>query len=86
MAAPWLSTITGSLDGLAAVVDGGDYAAPGQQSLEFSDLTDILTASADQGIGTEVVGVVQTLIRRQVEAGHGHEGFARIYESIRRPA
>jgi hypothetical protein len=85
MAAPWLSTVTGTLDGLAAVVDGGDYTVPGQQSLEFSDLTDIVAASADQGIGTEVIGMVQGLIRRQIDAGHGHEGFARIYESIRQP-
>ncbi|TQM83083.1 3-hydroxyisobutyrate dehydrogenase-like beta-hydroxyacid dehydrogenase [Saccharothrix saharensis] len=84
-AAPWLSAMTGGFAGFAAVVDGGDYAAPGQQSLEFSDLGDMVAAGAAQGISTEVVDVVQALIRRQVEAGHGKEGFARIYESIRNP-
>ncbi|GAB2983559.1 NAD(P)-dependent oxidoreductase [Saccharothrix stipae] len=85
-AAPWLSAMTGAFAGFAAVVDGGDYTGPGQQSLEFSDLGDMVDASAAQGISTEVVGVVQGLIRRQVDAGHGKEGFARIFESIRQPA
>ncbi|MCC8250971.1 NAD(P)-dependent oxidoreductase [Saccharothrix luteola] len=85
-AAPWLAAMTGGFAGFAAVVDGGDYTVPGQQSLEFSDLGDMLDASAARGISTEVVGVVQDLIRRQVDAGHGKEGFARIYESIKNPA
>ncbi|MEU4257500.1 NAD(P)-binding domain-containing protein [Streptomyces fradiae] len=83
MAAPWLSAMTSGLEGFAAVVDGGDYTVAGQQSLEFSDLGDILAASAEQGVGTEVVDAVQQLIRRQIDAGHGKEGFARIIESLR---
>ncbi|MEU4623333.1 NAD(P)-binding domain-containing protein [Actinoplanes sp. NPDC023801] len=83
MAAPWLAAMTGALAGFAAVVDNGDYTVPGQQSLAFSDLTDLIDAGRAQGIGTEMVDVVQRLIRRQVDAGHGAEGFARIIESIR---
>ncbi|WP_457786117.1 NAD(P)-dependent oxidoreductase [Streptomyces rochei] len=85
MAAPWLSAMTGAFEGFAAVIDGGDYTVEGQQSLEFSDLGDILAASSDQGVSTEAVAMVQRLIRRQVDAGHGGEGFARVFESIRRP-
>ena len=87
MAAPWLTAMTGSFQGFAAVIDGGDYTVEGQQSLEFSDLAlgSLLTASADEGINTEVVAVVQHLMRRQIEAGHGKEGFARIIESIKQP-
>ncbi len=85
-AAPWLTAMTGYFQGLAAVIDGGDYTVEGQQSLEFSDLTDIVTASADQGIGTEMVAAVQRLIQRQIDAGHRKEGFARIIESIKQPA
>ncbi|MFD1149558.1 NAD(P)-dependent oxidoreductase [Saccharothrix hoggarensis] len=85
-AAPWLAAMTGGLAGYAAVVDGGDYTVPGQQSLEFSDLGDMVAASAAQGISTEVVDMVQRLIRRQIDAGHGKEGFARIFESIKQPA
>jgi 3-hydroxyisobutyrate dehydrogenase-like beta-hydroxyacid dehydrogenase len=84
-AAPWLAAMTGGFAGMAAVVDGGDYTVAGQQSLEFSDLGDILAASTEQGVDTEAVAMVQRLIRRQIDAGHGKEGFARIFESIRRP-
>ncbi|WP_412075762.1 NAD(P)-dependent oxidoreductase [Streptomyces xanthophaeus] len=83
MATPWLTAMTGGFEGFAAVIDGGDYTVEGQQSLEFSDLGDLLAASSDQGISTEVVDMVQRLIRRQIDAGHGEEGFARIFESIR---
>ncbi|MDA0566386.1 NAD(P)-binding domain-containing protein [Streptomonospora sp. S1-112] len=86
MAAPWQAAMTAAFDGLGEVIDGGDYTVPGQQSLLFSDLGDMVDASAAQGISTEVVAMVQNLIRRQIDAGHGEEGFARIYESIRNPA
>ncbi|TXS52894.1 NAD(P)-dependent oxidoreductase [Streptomyces sp. t39] len=85
-AAPWLAAMTGGFQGFAEVVDGGDYTVPGQQSLEFSDLGDILAAGAEQGVAPDAVAMVQRLIRRQIDAGHGKEGFARIFESIRNPA
>ncbi|MFB8352095.1 imine reductase family protein [Streptomyces niveus] len=80
-----MTAMTGALEGFAAVVDGGDYTVDGQQSLEFSSLDDILAASSEQGIGTEAVAMVQRLIHRQIDAGHGAEGFARIIESIKQP-
>ncbi|MFH8370960.1 NAD(P)-dependent oxidoreductase [Streptomyces sp. NPDC018031] len=85
MAAPWLTAMTGGFHGFAEVIDGGDYTVEGQQSLEFSNLGDLLAASSDQGISTEVVEMVQRLIQRQIDAGHGEEGFARIIESIKQP-
>ncbi|MEQ4719013.1 NAD(P)-binding domain-containing protein [Nonomuraea sp. B19D2] len=85
MAAPWLTAMTGAFHGFAAVIDGGDYTVEGQQSLEFSNLSNLLAASSDQGISTEVVAMVQRLIQRQIDAGHGAEGFARIIESIKQP-
>jgi 3-hydroxyisobutyrate dehydrogenase-like beta-hydroxyacid dehydrogenase len=86
MAAPWLQATAQLLPEYAAVIDGGDYAVPGQQSLLFSDISDIIQASRDQGVSTEVVDVVQRLIHRQIDAGHGNEGFARIIEGIRSAA
>ncbi|MFC0622634.1 NAD(P)-dependent oxidoreductase [Kribbella deserti] len=85
MAAPWLTAMTGGFQGLAAVIDGGDYTVEGQQSLEFSSLDDLVAASADQGISTEVIAMVQGLIQRQLDAGHGKEGVARMIESIKHP-
>ena len=85
-AAPFLAAMAGEVTGLAEVVDGGDYTVAGRQSLEFSDLDDLVQASVDQGISTEVVDPVHALIRRQIAAGHGKDAFARIYEGIRSTA
>jgi 3-hydroxyisobutyrate dehydrogenase-like beta-hydroxyacid dehydrogenase len=82
-ATPFLAAMTGAFSGFADVIDAGDYTGEDQQSLEFSDLGDLLHASLDQGVGIDVIEPVQTLIRRQIAAGHGKEGFARIYEEIR---
>lgn len=84
--AAWLPALMPAIAEYATVIDGGDYSVPGQQSLYFSDLTDIVNASREQGISTEVVDVVQHLIHRQIDAGHGNDGFARIIESIKNGA
>ncbi|WP_228770139.1 NAD(P)-dependent oxidoreductase [Actinokineospora alba] len=81
--APFLAAMTGELAGFADVVDGGDYTVPNQQSLDFSDLSHIVRASQDQGVDPAPIAAVQALIDRQVAAGHGSEGFARVYESLR---
>ncbi|MFE1949674.1 NAD(P)-dependent oxidoreductase [Streptomyces sp. NPDC059524] len=85
MAVPWLTAMTGELAGFAKVIDGGDYTVPGQQSLTFSDLGLFLEAIAEQGVSAEPLAMVQRLIRQQVDAGHGTEGFARIIESLKAP-
>lgn len=82
-ATPFLAAMTRGLAGLARVVDGGDYTVAGQQSLEFSDLSHIVRASHEQGVNPATLAAVQALIGRQVAAGHGAEGLARIYESLR---
>jgi hypothetical protein len=79
----WLAAMTTGLPEFAKVIDGGDYTVAGQQSLLFSDLGTIVAANADQDISTEVIDMVQGLIQRQIEAGHGSDGFARIIESIK---
>ncbi len=84
-ATDWLQTVVPLVSEYAEVIDGGDYSIPGQQSLDFSDISDIVNASRAQGISTEVVDVVQRLIHRQIDAGHGGDGFARVIEGIRHP-
>jgi 3-hydroxyisobutyrate dehydrogenase-like beta-hydroxyacid dehydrogenase len=83
-ATPFMAAMTEAFGEFAAIIDSGDYAGEGQQSLEFSDLGDLLQASREQGVSVEVLEPVQRLIRRQIDAGHGDEGFARIYEELRR--
>lgn len=84
-AVDWLHAVVPAIAEYADVIDGGDYSVPGQQSLEFSDISDIVAASRAQGISTELVDVVQRLIHRQIDAGHGSDGFARVVESIKDP-
>lgn len=82
-ATPFLSAMTFAFAHDAAVIDGGDYTVPGQQSLDFSDLSHIVRASEEQGVDPTLIAAVQELISRQIAAGHGAEGFARLYESMR---
>lgn len=82
-AVPWLQAVAPSVAEYATVIDGADYSAPGQQSLLFSDLTDIIDAGRSQGVGTELIDTVQRLIKRQIDAGFGDHGFARVIESIK---
>ncbi len=84
MAAPFLAAVVPSVHHFAEVVDGGDYTVPGQQSLEFSDLSDFVAASEAAEVDPILIDAVQSLISRQVAAGHGDHGFARIFESLRR--
>jgi hypothetical protein len=82
-ATPFLSAMTDSFARHARIIDGGDYTVPGQQSLEFSDLSHIVRASTEQGVNSATIASVQALISRQIDGGHGSEGLARIYESLR---
>lgn len=82
-ATPFIGAMVPAFHGFAAIVDGGDYTVDGQQSLDFSDLSHIVRASDEQGVDPAPVAAVQSLISRQIGAGHGQEGFARIFESLR---
>ncbi|BCM72695.1 MULTISPECIES: hypothetical protein [Streptomyces] len=44
-----------------------------------------MAAGAEQGVRTEAVAMVQRLVQRQIDAGHGVEGFARITEGVEQP-
>lgn len=59
MAVPWLQATAESLPEFAAVIDGNDYAVPGQQSLLFSDVTDV----------TDILTPIFTEITERVETG-----------------
>jgi 3-hydroxyisobutyrate dehydrogenase-like beta-hydroxyacid dehydrogenase len=82
-ATPFLAAMTSALPVLAATIDAADYAGEGQQSLEFSDLTKLVTATVEQGVSAELLTPVHEMIQRQIAAGHGEEGFARIFEELR---
>jgi 3-hydroxyisobutyrate dehydrogenase-like beta-hydroxyacid dehydrogenase len=82
MQAPFLAAMTGGLAGMASTVDSGSYTG---QSLYFTEtaLAALLTATAEQGVDTLLLKPVHDLVRRQIEAGFGEQGMARIYEELR---
>jgi len=82
-AAPFLAAMTEAFALDAEVIDRGDYTGP-VQSLDWSDLGHLVRASEEQGVDPAPIAMVEELRRRQVDAGHGAEDFARIYESLRR--
>ncbi len=67
----------------AEVIDGGDTQSPASRVSTSPTSAHIVRASDEQGVKPAPIAMVQALIRRQVAAGHGSEGFARIYESLR---
>ncbi|GAA4596168.1 NAD(P)-binding domain-containing protein [Planotetraspora phitsanulokensis] len=84
-ATPFLAAMTGGLAGFAAVIDAKDYAGEGQQSLEFTEtaLAALTRASIDQSVNVEVLKPVHDIVRRQIAAGFGKQGTARIFEDLR---
>ncbi|WP_261565171.1 hypothetical protein [Frankia gtarii] len=47
-------------------------------------LASLVTASLDQGVNVEVLRPVLDIVRRQIAAGYGRQGTARIVEELRR--
>ena len=79
-----VATMTGELAGFASIVDARDYTRPGQQSLTFTGtaLRALLAATAEQGVDPRVLAPVHDLVRRQIDAGFGAHGTARIFEGL----
>jgi hypothetical protein len=83
--APFLAAMTGGFAGLAATIDARDYAGEGQQSLRFTEtaLAALTRASIDEGVDTDVLRPVHDIVRRQIAAGYGEQGTARMFEALR---
>lgn len=82
---PFLAAMAGQLAGYAATVDAADYTGDGQQSLRFTGaaLAALIEAATDEGITAELLTGVHDLVRRQIDAGFGDQGTARIFEELR---
>jgi 3-hydroxyisobutyrate dehydrogenase-like beta-hydroxyacid dehydrogenase len=83
--APFLAAMAGGVAGFAATIDAKDYAGTGQQSLRFTEtaLAALMRASTEQGVDAEVLRPVYDTVRRQIAAGFGDQGTARIFEELR---
>jgi 3-hydroxyisobutyrate dehydrogenase-like beta-hydroxyacid dehydrogenase len=82
---PFLAAMTGQLAGYAATVDARSYTGEGQQSLRFTEtaLAALLRAGSEHGVDLEVLRPVHAIVRRQIAAGFGEHGTARMFESMR---
>jgi 3-hydroxyisobutyrate dehydrogenase-like beta-hydroxyacid dehydrogenase len=83
--APFLAAMAGGVAGFAATIDAKDYAGTGQQSLRFTEtaLAALMRASTEQGVDAGVLRPVHDIVRRQIAAGFGDQGTARIFEELR---
>lgn len=86
-ATPFLAAMTEAFREFATVVDGRHYRVPGQ-SLEWTrpvfDL--IARTSEEQGVDKTLITVLRDVAQRQIDAGHGADDLARLYEGLRHPA
>ncbi|MBQ1051241.1 NAD(P)-dependent oxidoreductase [Micromonospora sp. C51] len=83
--ASFLAAMTEQLAGFAATIDEQDYLGPGQQSLRFTEtaLSTVMQASTGQGVTDEVLKPLHDMVRRQLAAGFGEHGTARMFEELR---
>ncbi|MBG0829386.1 NAD(P)-dependent oxidoreductase [Planomonospora sp. ID67723] len=80
----WLHAMTGSLPEMAKAVDSGDHPATGSNlGMQAAAYVNLLEASRDQGVGTELVEPMRALLDRGVAAGHGGDGLASLVGLLR---
>ncbi|GAB4586143.1 imine reductase family protein [Nocardia sp. IFM 10818] len=83
-AAAWLTAMAAGMPEYGKKIDSGDYSADVQHlAFQKAAVDAMVRAHRDAGVSTEVIGVVQSLINRQVEAGHGAAAFERTIEELR---
>lgn len=82
---PWLHAMVTQLPAIAAEIDAGDYRAD-SNGLDVNNhaLANILEASRDQGIGTDLLTPLHALVGQRIAGGHGAESLSGLIEAIRR--
>ena len=84
--APWMAAMMGELPGYAKKIDSGrhDVDVVSNLGMQAASLDNILTASREQGVATDLLDPTLELFRRRAGAGFGHEDISGIFELIRR--
>lgn len=73
----WLNAMAAGLPRMAEAVDSGDHsAADSTVQMQASGYVNLLNASRDQGVSTELVEPMQSLLNRGVAAGLGGGGIS----------
>jgi 3-hydroxyisobutyrate dehydrogenase-like beta-hydroxyacid dehydrogenase len=83
---PWMTAMMGELPGYAEKIDSGRHGVKVVSNLgmQAASLDNILTASREQGIATDLLDPMLELFRERAGAGFGHEDISGIFELIRR--
>lgn len=80
----WLTAMLTALPRMAAAADGDDHeAVDANLEMQAAGYVNLLHASRDQGVSTELVEPMQALLDRAVTAGHGRGDLGRLVELLR---
>ncbi len=82
---PWMTAMMGELPGYAEKIDSGrhDINVVSNLGMQAASLDNILTATREQGVATDLLDPMLDLFRKRDGAGFGHEDISGIFELIR---
>ena len=82
----WLNAMMGSLPEMAEQVDSGVYDRDvvSNLAMQAAGYPNLIEASREQGVSTELVTAMGELMRKSVEAGHGSADIGALVEVLRK--
>jgi 3-hydroxyisobutyrate dehydrogenase-like beta-hydroxyacid dehydrogenase len=82
---PWMMAMMGELPGYAEKIDSGSHGVNVVSNLgmQAASLDNILTATREQGVATDLLDPMLELFRKRAGAGFGGEDISGIFELIR---
>ncbi|MER8423871.1 NAD(P)-binding domain-containing protein [Mesorhizobium sp. M1403] len=83
---PWMTAMMGELPGYAEKIDSGRHGVNVVSNLgmQAASLDNILTATREQGVATDLLDPMLDLFRKRVGGGFGDEDISGVFELIRR--
>ncbi len=82
---PWMTAMMGELPGYAEKIDSGRHGVNVVSNLgmQAASLANILTATREQGVATDLLDPMLELFRKRARAGFGDEDISGVFELIR---
>ncbi|WP_343517797.1 NAD(P)-binding domain-containing protein [Sphingomonas sp.] len=82
----WMTAMMGELPGYATKIDSGKHGVNVVSNLgmQAASLENILTATREQGVATDLLDPLLELFRKRAGAGFGDEDISGVFELIRR--
>ena len=83
---PWMTAMMGELPGYAEKIDSGrhDVNVVSNLGMQATALDNILAATREQGVATDLLDPMLELFRKRMGTGFGEEDISGIFELIRR--